>query len=98
MNVVELRKVIKRPLITEKGSKMKDDENKYLFEVDMQANKMMIREAVEKLFDVKVLKVSVMRVHGKEKRMGRYSGHRSDWKKAIVTLKAGDEIELFEGV
>jgi large subunit ribosomal protein L23 len=98
MNVVDMRQVIKRPLITEKGTRIKDEQNKYLFEVDTNANKLMIKQAVEKLFDVKVIKVNVMNVHGKEKRMGRFSGRRPDWKKAIVTLKEGDQIELFEGV
>lgn len=98
MNPTDLRGVIKRPLITEKGTRIKDEQNKYLFEVNKSANKMMIKEAVEKLFDVKVVKVNVMRVRGKQKRMGRFTGYRPDWKKAIVTLAPDNQIELFEGV
>lgn len=73
-------------------------ENKYTFQVPLTANKVEIRKAVESIFNVKVEKVATIRVLGKTKRMGRTMGKRSDYKKAIVTLKAGETIELFEGV
>ena len=73
-------------------------ENKYTFQVPLNANKVEIRKAVESIFNVKVEKVATIRVLGKTKRMGRTMGKRSDYKKAIVTLKAGETIELFEGV
>ncbi|MCX5907057.1 MAG: 50S ribosomal protein L23, partial [Deltaproteobacteria bacterium] len=87
-----------RPLITEKSTKQKEAENQIAFVVDPKANKIEIRLAVEKLFKVKVLRVRTMNVLGKQKRMGRYLGWKSDWKKAIVTLREGDRIEFFEGV
>jgi large subunit ribosomal protein L23 len=74
------------------------EENKYTFVVDLGATKPQIREAVEQIFDVKVEKVNTMRVTGKVRRMGRNEGKRPDWKKAIVTVKEGDRIELFEGI
>jgi len=98
MNIVDLRKVIKRPLITEKGTRLRDEQNKYLFEVAGSANKIQIKEAVEKLFNVRVVKVNVTWMPGKQKKMGRNVGYRPDWKKAIVTLAAGDKIDLFESV
>ena len=73
-------------------------EGKYTFRVALTANKVQIRQAIEKIFNVKVDKVATMRVLGKTKRMGRTQGKRSDWKKAIVTLKAGQTIEFFEGL
>jgi large subunit ribosomal protein L23 len=90
--------VIKRPIITEKSTIARDEENKYFFEVDRSANKIEIANAVEKLFKVKVLNVSTMNMLGKKKRMGRVAGKKRDWKKAIVTLAAGDRIEVYEGV
>lgn len=90
--------VIKRPIITEKSTIARDEENKYFFEVDRRANKIEITKAVEKLFKVKVLNVSTMNMLGKKKRMGKVSGKKSDWKKAIVTLAPGDRIEVYEGV
>lgn len=90
--------VIKRPIITEKSTIARDEENKYFFEVDRSANKIEIANAVEKLFKVKVLNVSTMNMLGKKKRMGRVAGKRRDWKKAIVTLAPGDRIEVYEGV
>jgi large subunit ribosomal protein L23 len=94
----EPHEIIKRPLITEKSTKQKEAENQIAFVVDPKANKIEIRLAVEKLFKVKVLRVRTMNVLGKQKRMGRYLGWKSDWKKAIVTLREGDRIEFFEGV
>jgi large subunit ribosomal protein L23 len=94
----EPHEIIKRPLITEKSTKQKEAGNQIAFVVDPKANKIEIRLAVEKLFKVKVQRVRTMNVLGKQKRMGRYLGWKSDWKKAIVTLREGDRIEFFEGV
>ncbi|HET9939580.1 MAG TPA: 50S ribosomal protein L23 [Candidatus Eisenbacteria bacterium] len=94
----EPRTIVRRALITEKGTQIRERENGYLFEVARDANKIEIRQAIESIFPVKVESVRTMRVHGKPKRMGRYAGHRPDWKKAIVMLKKGQTIELFEQV
>ena len=93
---MELRDVLIRPIITEKTTLLME-EGKYTFRVPLTANKV-IRQAVEKIFNVQVEKVATIRVLGKVKRMGRTQGKRSDYKKAIVTLKAGESIEFFEGV
>jgi large subunit ribosomal protein L23 len=87
--------VLKRPLFTEKNDRLKENYNKYAFEVDIKANKIEIRQAVEQIFGVTVVKVNTMRVHGKVKRRGRSEGRRPDWKKAIVTLKEGDTIPIW---
>jgi large subunit ribosomal protein L23 len=92
--------VIKRPLVTEKGTALSMG-NKYLFEVDMRANKPQIKSAVEKAFNVSVADVNVMVMKGKRRgnrRLGRRPTQGSDWKKAIVTLAPDEKIELFEGV
>jgi large subunit ribosomal protein L23 len=88
--------VLRRPILTEKSMLMSDD-NKYVFEVDGRANKKQIKEAVEKAFDVSVAKVAVVTMQGKTRRWGRKVTKTSPWKKAIVTLVAGDTIQLFEG-
>lgn len=90
--------VLKRPLLTEKGTDQKEAMNKYLFEIDRRANKIQVKNAVEKIFSVKVDAVHTISVKGKVKRVGRNLGKRSDWKKAVVTLKAGEKIEIIEGV
>ena len=90
--------VLKRPLITEKSNFMKDEFNQIAFEVDRRANKIEIKEAVTKLFNVHVIKVRTFSMLGKRKRMGRTEGRTSSWKKAIVTLKEGERIDFFEGV
>lgn len=106
--------IVKRPLLTEKGTKLKESggrserqlegvepdklRTKVLFEVSMDANKIEIRHAVEKLFNVHVIDVHTQIVRGKEKRIGRWVGRRSNWKKAIVTLAEGATIDFFEGV
>jgi large subunit ribosomal protein L23 len=90
--------VIRRPIITEKGTIQKEANNKVTFEVDPDANKKEIKEAVEKIFKVRVLKVSSSNQRGKVKRVGRFQGKRRNWKKAIVTLGPEDQIEFFEGV
>jgi len=96
--VKEAHQIIKRPLITEKSTRQKEEGNQIAFVVDPKANKIEIRQAVEKLFKVKVLRVRTMNLVGKRKRLGRFFGWESDWKKAIVTLREGDRIEFFEGV
>jgi large subunit ribosomal protein L23 len=94
---IHVYSVIVRPLITEKGTLLAE-QNKYAFEVMKGANKLQIKEAVEKAFDVSVLTVNTMVMPGKKKRVGRSQGMTSEWKKAIVTLAEGDRIEFFEGV
>ena len=89
--------IVKRPLITEKGSIQKEVNNQLSFEVDRKANRVEIRYAVEKIFNVRVVKVRTMQMKGKVKRVGRTLGKRRDWKKAIVTLAGGENIEFFEG-
>lgn len=95
---MEAHKIIKRILVTEKSTAAKEEFNKYHFEVDRKANKVEIGNAVEKLFKVKVDDVRVLHVLGKTKRLGRITGQKSSWKKAIVTLAAGSRIEITEGV
>jgi large subunit ribosomal protein L23 len=97
--MMHLYEVLRRPLITEKSTDLQA-QNKYAFEIADGANKLMIKQAVEKAFKVKVTGVNVITVRGETKRVGR--GRRQiqtmPWKKAIVTLQAGDKIEYFEGV
>ena len=103
--------IIKRPLLTEKGTRLKEhggapvgtftEENlkpQVLFEVAMEANKIEIKSAIEALFSVKVVDVHTQIMRGKDKRVGRFMGRRPNWKKAIVTLAQGNKIEFFEGV
>jgi large subunit ribosomal protein L23 len=90
--------VIIRALITEKGTRMRETGNRYLFQVIPAANKIEIKSAIEQVFGVTVESVRTQNVLGKMKRLGRNIGRRPAWKKAIVTLKAGDNIELFEEV
>lgn len=94
---MEARDIIKKPLITEKSSRLME-ENKYSFMVDRRANKAQIKQAVEKIFNVRVRGVNTSNVLGKLKRMGRHVGRRPSWKKAVVTLEPGNRIEFFEGV
>ena len=96
--VREAHQIIRRPLITEKGTELKNQANHYLFEVARDANKIEIKRAIESLFRVKVLQVRTISVQGKVKRVGRYVGRTPNWKKAVATLKEGDSIEFFEGV
>ena len=84
--------VIKRPIITEKGLTLKERDRTLCFEVDGDASKQQIQEAVERLFKVKVQQVRTMVVPGKMRRRGKYSGYRSDWKKAYVTLREGEKM------
>jgi large subunit ribosomal protein L23 len=90
--------IIVRPIVTEKAETDKRERNKYVFEVNRGANKLEIRRAVERQFHVKVDKVAVSNVAGKPKRMGMFQGKRPDWKKALVTLKTGQKIEMLERV
>ena len=103
--------IIKRPLLTEKGTRLKehggapvgtfgeeDLKPQVLFEVALDANKIEIKSAIEALFSVKVVDVHTQIMRGKDKRIGRFMGRRPNWKKAIVTLAAGNKIEFFEGV
>lgn len=90
--------VVLRPLLTEKGTRLKEEGNQYLFRVAKTANKVEIKHAIEHLFKVTVLEVRTVQQRGKVKRLGRFQGRRPDWKKAIATLKAGESIELYEGV
>jgi large subunit ribosomal protein L23 len=94
----EPRTIVRRAMISEKGTRLRERDNGYLFDVARDANKIEIKQAIEAIFPVKVESVRTLRVHGKPKRMGRYAGHRADWKKAVVTLKKGQTIELFEQV
>ena len=87
-----IHQVIKRPIITEKGLTLKERDRTLCFEVDDDASKQQIQEAVEQLFKVKVQHVRTMVVPGKLRRRGKYSGYRSDWKKAYVTLREGEKM------
>jgi len=91
-------KIILRPLLTEKNAVMKEMQNRVVFEVARDANKLEIKRAVEEAFKVSVEAVNVVNVKGKVKRLGRKVGKRRDWKKAVITLKEGNTIEFFEGV
>jgi large subunit ribosomal protein L23 len=84
--------VIKRPIVTEKGVDKKESQNTLCFEVALEANKILVKAAVEQLFKVKVAEVRTSLQTGKLRRRGRFSGHRSDWKKAYVKLKAGEKM------
>ncbi len=95
---MEAQYVIRRPLITEKSTHIKEGANTICFEVARTANKIEVGRAVEKLFGVKVVAVRVANRQGKWKRMGRFLGQRKAWKKAYVRLAPGQKIEFFEGV
>lgn len=87
--------VIKKPIVTEKGSALKAEAGKVVFAVDRHADKIAIKNAVEKLFDVKVTGVHTMVFRGKDKRVGKSMGRRKNWKKAVVTLKEGTDLDVF---
>ncbi len=92
------RDIIVKPIVTEKSTSLME-ENKYTFKVNIKANKVEIKKALEEIFGVKVESVNTMRVKGKPKRMGVHRGYTSDWKKAIVTLAPDSKpIEIFEGL
>ncbi len=90
--------IIKRPILTEKLSQRKDESNCYAFEVDLRANKLEIKQAIEEAFKVKVVKVNTLTMPGKTRRLGARQAEKRPWKKAIATLKKGDRIEVYEGV
>jgi large subunit ribosomal protein L23 len=90
--------VLINPMLTEKGTMLKEQQNKVLFRVAKNANKIEIKRAVEEIFKVKVDSVTTINCRGKNKRMGRYEGKRPDWKKAVVTLKEGEKLDFVEGV
>jgi len=90
--------IIHRPIITEKTNIQKEESNKVTFEVDRRANRVEIKRAIEKIFNVHVATVRTMQVKGKVKRRGRIEGRRKNWKKAIVTMLPGERIDFFEGV
>jgi large subunit ribosomal protein L23 len=94
---VQLFDVLRRPLVTEKNTVLQS-QDKYCFEISKSANKMMVKLAVEKAFKVSVTAVNIIMVRGKERRVGRKAVVGSSWKKAVVTLKPGDKIQIFEGV
>ena len=94
---MHLYEVLRRPLVTEKNTVLQA-QGKYAFEVAGEANKLQVKQAVEKAFKVTVTAVNVMTVPGKMRRVGRRQVLTQSWKKAIVTLKPGDKIEIFEGV
>lgn len=89
--------IIIRPILTEKMTRLKELNNQYAFEVRKDANKIEIKRAVEERFGVRVLKVRTINVRGKKRRLGRFEGKRSSWKKAIVTLVEGDTIDFVTG-
>lgn len=95
---MEPRDIIISPVISEKSMKLMEENNTYTFEVVKEANKIQIRDAVEEIFNVKVENVNTMNIRGKNRRLGRNEGKRPDWKKAMVRLAAGDQIEIFEGL
>lgn len=92
------RSIIELAIITEKGTKLRSAANAYVFRVHPAANKIEIATAVEKIFTVSVTQVRTMNRKGKPKRLGRFLGNRSNWKKAVVTLKSGQAIEAFDQV
>lgn len=93
MNIYD---VIKKPLVTEKSTLEKESKNIIAFEIDRNANKIEVKDAVEKLFNVEVLDVNTINIAGKRKRVGKNIGKRSNWKKAYVTLKEGSTVDFFE--
>ncbi len=90
--------VLLGPLLTEKGTLLKEKDNKVLFKVARDANKIEIKKVVEEVFKVKVDRVTTINCKGKKKRLGRFEGKRPDWKKAMVTLKKGEKLDFIEGV
>ena len=90
--------ILKKPVVTEKSTLQKELDNKITLEVDKRANRVQIKEAVERSFNTRVDSVRTMQVKGKKKQRGRIAGKRKDWKKAIVKLAPGQKIDFFEGV
>ncbi|PIQ96426.1 MAG: 50S ribosomal protein L23 [Nitrospinae bacterium CG11_big_fil_rev_8_21_14_0_20_56_8] len=94
----ELYRILEKPLVTEKSTLLLQEGNRVTFRVRPTANKIQIKQAVEKVFNVTVLSVNTLNVKGKHRRFGKHVGKSQDWKKAVLLLKEGDKIELFEGV
>ncbi|PKN80311.1 MAG: 50S ribosomal protein L23 [Candidatus Cloacimonetes bacterium HGW-Cloacimonetes-1] len=94
--MIHPRNILVAPLITEKTGIQMESNNTYTFKVSINANKIEIKNAIEKIFAVKVTNINTIRMMGKPKRLGKYNGYRPNWKKAIVTLRAGDKIADFE--
>jgi large subunit ribosomal protein L23 len=95
--ILTVEEIVKRPLITEKAERNREASRSFAFEVHRDATKIQVKQAVEKLFSVHVLAVRTAIARGKNKRVGKSSGRRPNWKKAFVTLKDGETIALFEG-
>ena len=95
--ILGVQDVVRRPVITEKSERNREAARHFAFEVHRDATKIQVKQAVESLFNVHVLAVRTAVVRGKVKRVGRHMGQRPNWKKAFVTLKAGETIALFEG-
>lgn len=94
---LDIHEIIRHPLITERSTDLREGMNKVVFVVNPHANKHQIKHAIEETLKVKVEKVNIINVEGKKKRLGRFEGKKSDWKKAIVTLKKGEKLNIFEG-
>jgi len=94
--MIHPRNILISPIITEKSGNQLQAQNSYSFKVSINATKIEIKHAIERIFAVKVVAVNTIRYMGKPKRLGKYSGKRPDWKKAIVTLREGDKIADFE--
>ncbi|HOO46337.1 MAG TPA: 50S ribosomal protein L23 [Deltaproteobacteria bacterium] len=94
----DFARLLERPIITEKGTMLRQNANQLVFAVDRNANKIEIKQAIEELFNVHVEDVKTIVVKGKKKRWGMHQYRRSTWKKAVVKLKAGESIEFYEGV
>jgi large subunit ribosomal protein L23 len=98
----DIRFIVQKPVITEKGATLKDSSNRYVFRVDVRANKRQIKKAVEELFAVKVTDVRTAIYRGKKavvmNRKGRFEGYKPNWKKAFVTLAEGESIDIFDVV
>jgi large subunit ribosomal protein L23 len=90
--------IIKKPLFTEKGSNLKESQNKVVVEVSRDANKIDIKRSIEEIFKVKVEKIATINTYGKWKRYGKSTGKRPDRKKAIITLKKGEKLDFIEGM
>ncbi|MFO7760084.1 MAG: 50S ribosomal protein L23 [Thermodesulfobacteriota bacterium] len=88
--------IIKKPCLTEKGMFLQETDNQIIVKVDQKANKIEIKKAVEKLFNVKADKVRTTNMHGKQKRIGYHTGRRPDWKKAYITLSEGQKVDFLE--
>jgi large subunit ribosomal protein L23 len=94
----DARKIIGRALTTERSVVLREEQNRYAFEVAASANKLEIKRAIEELFKVHVVEVRTQNVRGKMKRMGRFEGRRPSWKKAFIKIKAGETLPLFENL